>query len=207
MLVDLWFPITGRSLPSDHGYAMYGALCRVVPGLHGAPWWGLHTVRGVRGVAGSIILRPGARLGLRIPADRIPSVLPLAGRGLDVFGQRVLLAAPVVEAVSQSPALSARIVTIKPFVDPEDFQKAVLRQLAESELGIQNAEVSLGSRKIITIDKRRVVGFSVRIAGLSSEESLLLLEHGLGGRRRMGCGVFRRSERDLSPDVRPRMDD
>jgi len=34
------------------------------------------------------------------------------------------------------------------------------------------------------------VGYAVRVSGLSDEDSLKLQERGLGGKRRMGCGVF-----------------
>jgi CRISPR/Cas system CSM-associated protein Csm4 (group 5 of RAMP superfamily) len=38
---------------------------------------------------------------------------------------------------------------------------------------------------------RRILGYSVRVAELTLDESLILQERGLGGKRRMGCGVFR----------------
>ncbi len=33
-MVDLCFPVLGQTLPSDHGYALYAALSRVLPALH-----------------------------------------------------------------------------------------------------------------------------------------------------------------------------
>ena len=38
------------------------------------------------------------------------------------------------------------------------------------------------------IRDKRVVGYAVLATGLTVEESIRLQEHGLGGRRRMGCG-------------------
>ena len=35
-----------------------------------------------------------------------------------------------------------------------------------------------------------MVAYSLHVVGLTAEESVLLQEEGLGGRRRMGCGVF-----------------
>jgi CRISPR-associated protein Cas6 len=200
MMVDLWFPIVGRTLPSDHGYALYGALCQAVPELHAAEWWGLHTVRGTRAVAGVIALSRAPRLGLRMPPERIPMVLPLAGRRLDVAAHRVGLGAPTVEALVPVAALSARIATIKPFLDPEPFKQAAEKQLVELEVA---GKVSLGARKVVRIGGRRVVGFSIRVSDLAPEASLLLQEKGIGGRRRMGCGVFRKSEHELAADARP----
>jgi hypothetical protein len=33
-MVELHFPVLGPSLPVDHGYALYSALCRVLPAMH-----------------------------------------------------------------------------------------------------------------------------------------------------------------------------
>ena len=35
-----------------------------------------------------------------------------------------------------------------------------------------------------------MIGYALRVFGLTAEESIRLQEEGLGGRRRMGCGVF-----------------
>src|SRR5687767_8758988 len=131
MKVDLWFPILGTTLPSDHGYGLYGALCRLVPQLHRSDWWALHTVRGIRSLPGYISLSKAPRLGVRLPPEHIPLVLPLAGRPLEVAGSRIRLGTPTVEGLGPHQALSARMTTIKPFVDPDPFRAAVEKQIAE----------------------------------------------------------------------------
>jgi CRISPR-associated protein Cas6 len=45
-------------------------------------------------------------------------------------------------------------------------------------------------RQVLRIKGRRVIGFACQVTGLTAEESLLLQERGLGGRRRMACGFF-----------------
>lgn len=201
MVVDLWFPLVGQTLPADHGYGLYGAICRMLPGMHGSDWWGLHTVRGACSNPGVIALPRHSRLGIRIVADQIINVLPLAGRQLEIDGHHVGLGSPTIQALAPSPALSARMVTIKDSTELEPFKDAVGRQLAE--LSITNETVEVGSRKIVTIDSYKIVGFSLRVTGLSPRYSIKLQEEGLGGRRRMGCGIFRRSVQMLAPDRRP----
>jgi CRISPR-associated protein Cas6 len=199
-IVDLWFPVLGAALPADHGFSVYGALCRQLPALHEARWWSLHTVPGTRSGQGDIRLRKRSLLGLRLPADRIGHVLPLAGHSLDVGGHRIRLAAPTVRALQPEPALAARLVTIKGFQGFGPFAEAVARQV--HALGIR-AEIQVGGRNVITIHSRTVVGFSVRLSDLNAWESLRLQQDGLGGRRRFGCGVFTPSGEPLLPDRRP----
>jgi CRISPR-associated protein Cas6 len=40
------------------------------------------------------------------------------------------------------------------------------------------------------IKDKKLVGYALRVTGLTAEESIRLEEEGLGGRRRMGCGVL-----------------
>jgi CRISPR-associated protein Cas6 len=43
---------------------------------------------------------------------------------------------------------------------------------------------------VLRIKEKRVVGFPLRVTGLTAEESITLQEQGLGGRSKMGCGFF-----------------
>jgi len=56
-------------------------------------------------------------------------------------------------------------------------------------LGIRG-KLGLGRRRVMRIKDKTIVGFQVVVAELTAEESITLQEHGLGGRRRMGCGIF-----------------
>lgn len=65
-----------------------------------------------------------------------------------------------------------------------------------NELGIQGtASIPTNvegepDRKAIKIKRYSVVGFGLEVADLSEENSIKLQEDGLGGKRRMGCGIF-----------------
>jgi CRISPR-associated protein Cas6 len=45
-------------------------------------------------------------------------------------------------------------------------------------------------RRVLDVKGRKIVGYAMQVAGLTAEESIRLQEEGLGGRRRMGCGLF-----------------
>jgi CRISPR-associated protein Cas6 len=113
------FPLQGRQLPADHGYALYSAITRQLPALHGAPWLGLELISGVPWREGVIALPTrGAHLRLRVPADRYGALLPLAGKRLDIAGHTLRLGIPTARPLQPPPSLYARVVTIKKFTEP-----------------------------------------------------------------------------------------
>lgn len=195
--VDLAFPVRGTSLPRDHSYALYGALGRAIQALHGAPWLGVQAIPG-RLVDDQLELRGGSYLRLRIPADRIAVLLPLAGSVLEVLGREVTIGAPTIHALKPAASLDAHLVVIrftggisKPFdraAFDERFTAEANRQL--ERLGVKG-ELSLRGRRSITVGGQRIIGHAVGMTGLSEDHSLVLQAHGLGGKRTMGCGLFR----------------
>lgn len=185
--VELQFPFTGTTLPSDHGYALYGALSRLVPELHEAEWAAIETIPGIASGDGVTYLDPESRLKIRLPQAQVPVLLRLAGKRIELDGHSLRLGNPQITLLSPSPQLYARIVTIKGFTDPEPFLEAVQRKL--DGLGI-DGQPAVGPRRVVRIGKQTIVGFALAIHGLSEEGSLLLQELGMGGRRRMGCGIF-----------------
>jgi len=218
--IELHFPILGSVIPADHGYDLYAAMCRIIPELHGdrcplriGPIRGTYTGKGILQLVANV-----SRLRLRLPADSIPLVLPLAGKLLVIGGQRVRLGVPQVRALVPAPNLIARMVVIKassPRLDPAEkrsrdreaskrylepgaFLDAVRRELARREIGGQ-ADLPLresgpragqAGRHVLRIHGRTIVGFSVMVQGLTAEESVRLQEEGIGGRGKMGCGFF-----------------
>jgi Cas6 Crispr len=46
--VNLAFRLTGSKVPVDHGYALYSAISRILPEIHGAKNIGVHPIRGMR---------------------------------------------------------------------------------------------------------------------------------------------------------------
>lgn len=202
--LDILFRVIGTELPTDHGYALYGALSRILETeedqwMHGNPHIGLHTVRGAPLGNGRQPVGPNARLGLRLPHNLLPRSLKLAGKSLDLDGCKLRVGVAETRALVPAATLHCRITTTKNGEEPARFDAEVARQVAA--LGIRGKvfrvpEGSGGrdgrdpSRRIVRIKNKRIVGYSVLATELTAEESILLQERGLGGRRRMGCGVF-----------------
>jgi len=193
--VSVRFPVQGRHLPADHGYALYSAITRLLPALHAAPGLALELISGVPWREGQIVLPTrGASLILRLPADRYAAVLPLAGQRLDIAGHPIRLGLPSARPLRPAMSVYARTVTIKNHTEPEPFLEAARRKLAALDI---NATLELPidaegrpRRRILTIHDKQIVGFSLAAHHLSDEDSIQLQTHGLGGRRAMGSGIF-----------------
>lgn len=52
--IDLAFQLVGSSIPLDHGYALFAALCRIVPSVHGDKRIGVHPISGAPAGAGDV---------------------------------------------------------------------------------------------------------------------------------------------------------
>lgn len=204
-VVDLSFPLSGASVPRDHGYALYAAITTRLPLLHGARWLGVHPING-RAVDDVVLLGRTSHVRLRLPADRIGEVLGLAGARLNVGGSHVQVGPPVVHALEPRPSLDARLVLLKLTEPPTRANAALGRDVLDNdafaeryraELGRQlaaldvKAELELRGRRSMRIKGRRLIGYSVRLRGLDPDASLRIQERGLGGRRALGCGLFR----------------
>ena len=185
--LELHFPFTGATLPSDHGYALYGAITRLLPEAHEADCLSIETIPGTARGDGITQLDQRAALKVRLPQDRIPLLLKLAGKRLDIGGHALRLGAPQIYLLQPASALYARIVTIKGFTEPDPFLAAVCRKLDEQGI---TGEPAIGPRRVVRVGNHTIVGFGLAIHDLTDEGSLTLQERGLGGRRRMGCGIF-----------------
>ena len=202
--LDILFRVIGTEVPSDHGYALYAALSRLLETeedqwMHGNPHIGLHTVRGTPLGNGKRLVGPNARLGLRLPSDLLPRSLKLAGKSLELDGCRLRVGVSETRALVPAATLHCRIATTRNGEDPARFDAEIARQSAALGIGGQVVRVPQASggshgrdpsRRIVRVKNKRIVGYSVLATELTAAESILLQERGLGGRRRMGCGVF-----------------
>lgn len=210
-VVDIAFGVTlgageARSIPADHGYALFSALAKVIPWIHAREAVGVHSIRGRLSGDRSLFLAPGSEVVLRCPAVNIPEVLPVSGKSIEIDHARFVLGVPTVRILRPAASVQSRLVVIKGMMDPETLRHAAETQLAQ--LGIRgSASVPARSekeafgggrsdqagtplRRTIRIRDRVIAGYALRVTELSPEDSLKLQAHGLGGRRRFGCGLF-----------------
>ena len=136
MSLELVFPALGKTLPTDHAYALYAALSGIVPKFHDkdsplrfAPITGRATPDGLLHITEHSCLR------VRLPDDAVQVALPLAGKRLTIIGDVfVRLGVPSVRSLVAAPSLIARFVTFKNADTPEKFLTTARVKL--SELGV-----------------------------------------------------------------------
>ena len=197
-VIDLAFEIQGTTLPLDYGYALFGALSRIIPTLHADRRIGVHPIRGMKLERGRLTLVPQSRLRIRMPSEEIGTYLPIAGTRLDLDGSFLRVGVPRSEPLIPSTSLTSRLVTIGRHREPSPFLTSLRTQL--SSLGVTGSLCLLPSsdpsrpgellRRVIRIKDKKIVGYAISVSGLSAEESLIVQERGLGSRRRMGCGIM-----------------
>lgn len=193
-VINLSFPVIGAELPADHNHRLCGAICKQLPYLHDLEGLAINTITGIPNKQGKITLTPKSRLLLRLPVEAIAQVYVLASQTLDIGGCTIQLGNPELQTLKPVDTLKARLVTIKGYTEPEQFLGAAQRQLQaldiNANIGIPANDKGEPKRLTLKIRNHMIVGFSVVVSDLSPEDSIKLQIQGLGGKRRLGCGIF-----------------
>ena len=196
-VVDAVFNISCRTLPVDHAYVLSHAIQRALPWFAHERGAGLHIVH----VAGSgngwqrpadpaalLHLSRRTKLALRIPKQRIADAGALLDQTLDVGGHALRIDSIALRPLSRITTLFSRYVVIAAGDDEAGFLRAATEEL--DALGIGPGRMVCGLTTAIATPTHTLNTRSLMIADLSTEESVLLQQQGLGPERKLGCGLF-----------------
>ncbi|HLE62163.1 MAG TPA: type I-MYXAN CRISPR-associated protein Cas6/Cmx6, partial [Pyrinomonadaceae bacterium] len=209
MIIEVSFRVLGDQIPFDHSYALYSTLSRQLPELHEAEWLGIHRITGVHLGLNRLRLRSNSELRLRLPSDRLPSILGLAGARLRIFDGtcnfHIRLGVPQVFPLRPVPDLFASCVVVK-LSDAEQSQTALNREMYLSAVRkkLQQHEITGDvwiddkldktgrelSRRVLRIKNQTVIGYAVHVKNLNDFDSIRLQAFPIFGRRRFGAGLF-----------------
>ncbi|MEO1376504.1 MAG: type I-MYXAN CRISPR-associated protein Cas6/Cmx6, partial [Cyanobacteria bacterium J06635_10] len=170
--------------------------------LHNLDGWSLQTITGIADKQGIIYLGDRSYLRLRFAYERLSFFYPLAGKSLKIGKHTIRFGIPQIEILQPAKKLRSRLVVIKGYQEAESFLKAAQRQL--DKLGINGTAIipknidGEPKRKTIKIKRFTVVGFGLEVINLNNEDSLALQRYGIGGKHKMGCGVFVPVKEELS---------
>lgn len=203
--LELEFELRGKTLPADHGYSLYSALKHKILS-DGNIFPSDVLVSSIPGKAnrnGMIYLSRSSKFRLRCPKQDLAFwCQTLRDECLAIRSHLVQLTSPRIAPIHPSPTLKSRIVTFKlarwegdrTLKDTDLFAVACQRSLANLEI---SAQVSVDTNpdgspaiRALQVHHRNILGYGVRIEGLSESDSIKLQCHGLGGRKHFGCGWF-----------------
>lgn len=184
--------VLGDRLPADHNYLLYSALVKLRPQLKKVEWQ-LGTVVGIPDSRGWIRLGGKSHLMVRCNLANLGD-FDFSGQILRVGKSFLQLGEGVGHSLQHHENLKARIITIKSSyrcaVSEFEFGVSLGKQLQQAGIA---AMPLVGDRCTIKIKDADVIGYCVEFKALKPKESLFLQRYGLGGRRRMGAGVFYRA--------------
>ena len=140
-----------------------------------------------------IELTDRSKLLIRLPSEKVPFVYSFSGKSLTVGKHKIRLGIPEMNFLQPRSRLRSHIVVIRGYEEPNGFLEAAKRQLERLNI---KADIKLiakkdGTAKPKTVKvKQTLVGFGIEANKLSEVDSIILQEKGLGGKQKMGCGVF-----------------
>ena len=199
LYVDVVFPLKGKLLPIDNGYLIYSALSRLCPNIHQLNSIAIHPIAGKPNRYKQLKLTQRSQLKIRIPLEQIPSIYQfLVEQTFKIGESQFYIGIPEYKALTPASSLYSRLVIIRPHRKPQDFIEAAQRQI--ESLGItgrinllQKPNGQLQCRQL-TMKKKEgtfpLIGYGVEVSNLSEADSIKLQQHGIGGKRKMMCGVF-----------------
>lgn len=180
------FELRGVRLPIDHGLALFEELARLAPWLADEELLGIHPIQGSDSGSGELLLNRRTRMLIRIPVERLDDVLKLSGKAIQVAGNHLSIGAGKVKPLTRHTPLYAHIVTTGSS-DEGEFARDIMALL--DELAIDTRFIC-GRQQSITTPIGREAGYSLMLHGLPIEHAFRVQHLGLGGNRKMGCGIF-----------------
>ena len=198
-LVDIQFPVKGETLPWDHSYVLFAALCQHQPLFHESAYpLGVFRINGTSAGERTLGMTHASTLRLRLPLERAVDIFPLLGATLTLDGHQVTLGSPTQHPIVPAPALVAPWVTYKGALNGETLLGNANRELEAKGIAGEASLMTparartdgVAIRRTTRIGSASVVGYAVQVRGLSAADSLKLCSLGLGGRRHFGGGLF-----------------
>lgn len=191
------FPLTGEArLPTDYAEALYAGLSRVNRHIHENSELRISPIVGGITAGSRLMLTrniPGGFI-LQTPVNAIPELLSIAGRTIDVSGNRLRIGLPQIRPLVPSKTLITRMITVKGKNTEEELLEYLQRELNNrySAAAGKDCNLHILRRRVISVHGKRIHGYGLAITDIVSEQlSLTLQAFPLASARgKYGCGFM-----------------
>ena len=195
-VVDLFYKIDCKQIPTMHAWELSQALFEVLPWLADEPEAAIQQIHGATTGNGwerppddeVMHLSKRARMHLRIPKHRVDDATLLTGKALDIAGYTVTVGEAMVKPLSPVSTLFARYVAVPKGMNEDRFIEWVASEFERRDIKLR--KVLCGISHTISTPDRSIETRSLMIADLDKTLSIVLQEQGVGAGRHLGCGIF-----------------
>jgi CRISPR-associated protein Cas6 len=186
-VTEVHFELQGTLLPRDHGYLLFLELSRLLPWLADETLAAVHHIHGAEtGKDDLLILNRRTKLVVRIPAHREADLAILSGQTITIGSFKLTIGKGKTKPLTRHSPLYAHCVTTGS-MDEEGFASDIIRILDELNI---TCRFICGRRQTITTADGVAYGYSLLLHELPVEQSILVQQRGMGGNRKIGCGIF-----------------
>ena len=186
MTVDMVFSIRGNSIPRDHGFMLWRELSICLPWLDAEAHAGIHAIHGAPANDDMLLLTKRANLVLRLPEPRLADAQSLTGRQLNLDGCMLQIGSARKRPLLAFTTLYSQLVFTGSDAEP-DFLDDVAAHLEQINVA---CKFMCGKRRALQAEQAVIRGYSLMLYDLRADQSMLLQQLGLGGNRKLGCGIF-----------------
>lgn len=198
-ILDLSFAIQCKQLPLDHAWSLSQAIHAALPWFHEEDVTGVHTIHVAE--SGNGWMRPEdgehqmllpsrrTRMALRIPKHRLADAHTLTGKTLEIDGHPLTVGDAREKSLINASVIFARYV----LSDMDEAEPDFLQRMAKEVRTIADFKVKkmmCGKSNTINTPEGILHTRHLMIADLDNDPSIRLQQYGLGGGRKLGCGLF-----------------
>lgn len=208
--INISFFVKGETIPTDHNYALFSALSKLLPDIHEDSDVGIDRINGNLLDDRRTQITSKSRLFLRLPFSKVPAYCnSFSGKEINIKGEKLVIGSvDKYKPIQHESILYSRIVVYSHIMDLQKFiemtqKEAFENNLVKCEFAIKtpDGENPFNKKRSIieeggvvprTFEMKgeKIKGYGIVVRNLSPEESLFLQENGLGGKRHFGCGLF-----------------
>lgn len=198
-VLDLSFAIQCKQLPLDHAWPLSQAIHDALPWFHEEDVAGIHTIHVAE--SGNGWLRPEdaenqlllpsrrTRMALRIPKHRLQDAQALIGTTLDIDGHALTVGEGKEKTLINASVIFARYVLSDATEEEPDFLQRMAKEV-RNIAGFKVKKMMCGKSHTISTPDGILHTRHLMIADLDNDPSIRLQQYGLGGGRKLGCGLF-----------------